>query len=46
MWDMINKINGKIKDKCCVIDYLQIDNIKLHTGKEILNQFAKYFSNV
>ena len=46
MWDMINKINGKIKDKSCVIDHLKIDNIKLHTGKEISNQFAKYFSSV
>ena len=46
MWDMINKINGKIKDKSCVIDHLKIENIKLHKGKEISNQFAKYFSNV
>ena len=46
MWEMINKINGKIKDKSCVIDYLKIDNIKHHTGKEISNQFAKYFSSV
>ena len=45
MWDMINKINGKIKDKSCVIDHLKIDNIKHHTGKEISNQFAKYFSS-
>ena len=41
-----DKINGKIKDKSCVIDYLKIDNIKHHTGKEISNQFAKYFSSV
>ena len=46
MWDMINKINGKIKDKSCVIGHLKIENIKLYTGKEISNQFAKYFSNV
>ena len=46
MWEIINKINGKIKDKSCVIDYLKIDNIKHHTGKEISNQFAKYFSSV
>ena len=43
---MINKINGKINDKSCVIDHLKIDNIKHHTGKEISNQFAKYFSSV
>ena len=46
MWDMINKINGKIKDKSCVIDHLKIDNIKHYTGKEISNQFVKYFSTV
>ena len=46
MWDMINKINGKLKDKNCVIDHLKIDNIKFQTGKEISNQFAKYFSSV
>ena len=46
MWKMINKINGKINDKTCVIDHLKINNIKYHTGKDISNQFAKYFSNV
>ena len=44
MINMINKINGKLKDKSCVI--IKIDNIKHHTGKEISNQFAKYFSSV
>ena len=46
MWEMINKINGKINDKSGVIDYLKINNIKHHTGKDISNQFAKYFSSV
>ena len=45
MWDMINKLNGKIKDKSCVIDHLKIDNIKHYTGKEISNQIVKYFSS-
>ena len=43
MWDMINKINGKIKDKSCVIDHLKIDNIKHHTGKEISNNLQNTF---
>ena len=46
MWEMANKINGKINDKTCVIDHLKVDNIKYFTGKDISNQFAKYFSSV
>ena len=46
MWDMINKINGKISDKTCIIDHLKVNNIKYFTGRDISNQFAKYFSNV
>ena len=46
MWEMINKINGKINDKTCVIDYLKVNNIKYLTGQDITNQFAKYFCSV
>ena len=46
MWEMINKINGKVHDKTCMIDYLKIDNIKYTKSKDITNQFAKYFSPV
>ena len=46
MWEMINKINGKVHDKTCIIDYLKVDNIKCSSGKDISNQFAKYFSTV
>ena len=46
MWQLINQINGKISNKACVIEYLRIDNIKYFTGKDISNQFAKYFSRV
>ena len=46
MWALINKINGKINDKTCVIDYLKVNNIKYLMGKDISNQFGKYFSSV
>ena len=46
MWELINKINGKIKDKTCIIDYLTVDNIKQIKGTDIANSFAKYFSEV
>ena len=46
MWTLINKINGKINDKMCVIEYLKVNNIKYFMGKDISNQFGKYFSSV
>ena len=46
MWNLINKINGKINDKTCIIDYLKVNNIKYFMGKDISNQFGKYFSSV
>ena len=46
MWTLINKINGKINDKMCIIDYLKVNNIKYLMGKDISNQFGKYFSSV
>ena len=46
MWTLINKINGKINDKTRIIDYLKVNNIKYLMGKDISNQFGKYFSSV
>ena len=46
MWNLINKINGKINDKTCIIDYLKVNNIKYFKGKDISNEFGKYFSSV
>ena len=46
MWNLINKINGKINDKTCIIDYLKVNNIKYLMGKDIANQFGKYFASV
>ena len=46
IWTLINKINGKINDKTCIIDYLKVNNIKYLRGKDTSNQFGKYFSSV
>ena len=46
MWELINKINGKLKDKTCIVDYLRIDKVDYFKGKDIANHFAKYFSSV
>ena len=46
MWEMINKINGKVNDKSSAIDYLKIKNIDYHKGKDITNEFARHFSSV
>ena len=35
MWEMINKITGKINDKTCVIDHLKVNNIKYSHRKRI-----------
>ena len=46
MWELINKINGKNNDKTCIIDKVTINNIKYTQGRDIANNFAKYFSTV
>ena len=46
MWELINKINGQCSDKTCIIDKLTVNNIKYTQGREIANNFAKYFSTV
>ena len=46
MWTLINKKIGRINDKTCIIDYLKVNNIKYLSGRDISNQFGKYFSSV
>ena len=46
MWELINKINGKCSDKTSIIDRLTVNNIKYTQGRDIANNFAKYFSTV
>ena len=46
LWQIINKVSGKINDKSTSIDCLSIDGIKQYSGDVIVNTMAKYFANV
>ena len=46
LWQVINEIVGKHRDKSTTLDYLTINGIKEYGAKKISNSLAKYFSNV
>ena len=46
LWQTINQVIRKSNNKTDVIDSLKIDNIQVTNGSLIVNNFAKYFSNV
>ena len=46
LWQVINDIIGKNRDKSTTLDYLTIDGIKEYGAKKIANSLAKHFSNV
>ena len=46
LWQLINKVSGKINDKTSSIDYLCVNGIKEYTGEQIANTLARYFANV
>ena len=46
LWQLINKINKKTKDKTSLIPKLKIDNLVYHSGKDVSNILAKHFSTV
>ena len=46
LWNMINKISGKNKDKTSIIDYIKVDNIKYYDSSGITNNLCKYFANI
>ena len=46
LWQVINEIIGKNRDKSTTLDYLTINGIKEYGAKRISNSLAKYFSNV
>ena len=43
---MINRITNKTTNKSTLIEYLKIDNMKIHNAKEISKEFAKYFYTI
>ena len=46
LWQLINKVSGKMNDKTSSIDYLCVNGIKEYTGEQISNTLARYFANV
>ena len=46
LWQIINKVSGKINDKTTSIDCLSIDGVRQYSGDVIVNTMAKYFANV
>ena len=46
LWQVINEVIGKTRDKSTTIDYLTIAGIKEYGAKKISNSLAKYFSRV
>ena len=46
LWQVINEVIGKNRDKSTTIDYLTIAGIKEYGAKKISNSLAKYFSKV
>ena len=46
LWKTINKVIRKTNNKTEVIESLKIGELKSTCGKEIVNEFAKYFSTV
>ena len=46
LWQLINKINKKTKDKTSLIPKLKLDNIIYQSGKDVSNILAKHFSTV
>ena len=46
LWQLINKVSGKMTDKSSSIDCLSVNGIKEYNGEQISNTLAKYFANV
>ena len=46
LWNLINKINGKLNDKSTIINQITIDNLLITNQQEIANKFAEFFSTV
>ena len=46
LWQTINSVAGKQNDKSGIIDCITVDNIDFYEGKQISNEFGKFFSTV
>ena len=46
LWDLLNQVIGKTKNKGCIIPYITIDGLKTYTPSKIANEFGKYYATV
>ena len=46
LWQLINKVSGRINDKSTTIDCITVNGIKQYQGTQIANSLASYFANV
>ena len=46
LWELINKISGKITNKNNIVECLSIGNLKECESKKIANEFAEHFANI
>ena len=46
LWNLINKINGRINDKTSIIDKIIVENLEITDTKLIADKFADFFGSV
>ena len=46
LWQLINKVSGRVNDKSSTIDCITVNGIKQYQGSLIANSLASYFANV
>ena len=46
LWQLINRVSGRLNDKSSTIDCISVDGVKQYQGSLITNSLASYFANV
>ena len=46
LWKLINKITGKVNNKCEVIDCIRVDKVRCYSSQLIANEFGEFFANI
>ena len=46
LWNLINNVIGRIRDKSSVIEYITVANTNIYKPIEISNHFGKFYANL
>ena len=46
LWELINKISGKLPNKSNIVECLSTNNLKEFESKKIANEFTEHFANI